>query len=136
MNQIFHHYTLWEDANNGMWKSVSGKEREVMLEDAVRFTGDHILYGSWMMKVIKAWPVACEQNLTNQSINHQAWIGHAAVCLALGIPEDITRDAWWKLTDRQRNDANKQADAAIAAWTSDHKQKTTQCQRGQLELTY
>lgn len=135
MIQVFHHYSAWEDANAGMWRSVSGVERELMVEKAVEFTGNTSLYGSWMMKVILEWPVACEQNFTNQSMNHQAWVGHAAVCLATGIPEDITREAWWKLSEQQRDEANARADEAIRAWKTNYMRKA-KCQNGQLELMY
>ena len=43
-------------------------------------------------------------------------MGHAAVALAIGCPEDITRAAWGKLTDEQQLLANKEAERAIQAW--------------------
>lgn len=116
MKRVFHPYHLWEDFKCGMWRNVVGDERNLWLQKAVEFTGDAELYGLWMMKVIKAWPISCEQNLTCTSMNRQAWIGHAACCLAIGCPEDITRAAWHLLTDQQRNEANQKADEAIKAW--------------------
>lgn len=130
MERIYHHYSKWEDWKFGMWRNVYGKEREEYLQKAIVFTGNADLYGSWMMKIIEQWPYSCEHNLTNPSINHQAWIGHAACCLAIGCPEDITRLAWHELTQDQQDKANAMADKAIGEW------ERRQCQKDQLELMF
>lgn len=104
-----------------------------MLERAIEFTGNHVLYGAWMMRVIAEWPISCEHNLTDVSQNRRAWVGHAAVCLAIGIPEDVVREAWGSLTDEQRRLANLQADKAIKAWEENKHRK---CQSVQLELMF
>ena len=123
MKQVFHHYKDWEEHHHGLWRKVSGAEKEEYLSKAVEFTGNTELYGDWMMKVISEWPVSCEQNLTCSSINRQAWVGHAACCLAIGCPEEVTRLAWWKLTDKQRDEANLKADEAIAKWEEDYRSR-------------
>lgn len=99
-----------------MWRKVSGSEERDLLGNAIEFTGDHELYGQWMNAVIVQWPMACEHNLTDLTQNRRAWIGHAAVTLALGIPEHVTRSAWGFLTRKQQDDANAVADKAIQAW--------------------
>jgi len=83
---------------------------------AVEFTGQPALYGTYMRRVICEWPISCENALTDPFINRRAWLGHAAVALALQIPEDITRAAWNFLNHEQQLLANKEADAAIQAW--------------------
>ena len=103
-----------------MWGRV--KDRQSYLEKAIEFTGDHELYGSWMRKVVTDWPYSCEHNLTNKTINRQAWIGHAAVALAIQCPEDIVRQAWGFLSEDQRIRANMQADMAIAEWERVHEE--------------
>ena len=105
---------MWEEYHNGMWRQPSVAETEALLPMAIQFTGDHRLYGKWMLKVLTAWPVSAEHNLTNISINRKAWIGHAACCLATGIPEVVTRKAWGELTQRQQDKANDMARKAIA----------------------
>jgi len=77
--------------------------------------------------VVKEWPNACEQNLTNTNINRRAWVGHAACCLAFGCPEYITREAWGFLSDKQRDDANKQADYAIMIWEENYYGSKNEC---------
>lgn len=116
INKIWHHYQNWEDYHAGLWRTISGKERTKLLKKAIEFTGDAKLYGSFMQRVIIEWPISCEQNLSDQNINRRAWIGHAACCLAIGAPDDVTRTAWGYLSQVQQDDANAEADRAISEW--------------------
>ncbi len=106
-----------------MWRTIHGQEKKDMIGRAVEFTGDAVLYGSFMRRIIVEWPLACEHNLTERSMNRLAWIGHAASCLAIQCPESITREAWGMLTDRQRVEADNQADAALQCWIKTHEGK-------------
>lgn len=114
--RIYHNYLDWEEFHAGMWRKVPSKDRARLVDTAEAFTGDAALYGEYMMRVIKMWPNSCEHNLTDRAMNRQAWVGHAACCMATGAPEDVTREAWWRLSEDQQNKANAQADIAIAAW--------------------
>lgn len=109
-------YRDWEDYKNGMWRKINSDEEPELLQKAIEFTGNHELYGASMLRVIKEWPVSSKHNLTNVGMNRRAWIGHAAVCLAINVPEHIVRQAWWHLSDEQRIAANHVADLAIAEW--------------------
>ncbi len=113
MKKIWHPYYEWEDYKNGMWESVFGKDRMRLLKKAIEFTGDAKLYGSFMKRVIIEWPIACEHHLSGDSGNKKAWVGHAATCLAIKCPEDITRSAWGYLTKQQQDEANQEAQNAI-----------------------
>ena len=97
---------------------------------AIDFTGNHILYGMYMMKVADSWKYSCEHNLSFLGQNRRAWIGHAACAYALHLPEDIVREAWSNLTEEQQRLANNEADNAIKYW------ERKQCQKGQLELMF
>ena len=119
--RIYHPYWLWEEIEHNMWGEVSN--RQSALNKAVSFTGDHALYGRFMMRIVTEWPISCENALTDYSINRKAWVGHAACALAHGIPEDITRLAWGKLTDEQRLLANKKAERAIQQWEHDYAER-------------
>jgi hypothetical protein len=116
MIKKYHHYEVWEDYMHGMYKKLFGKERNIMLNKAITFTGNAQLYGEWMLKVVDQWPNSCEQNLTDIHVNQQAWIGHAACCMALECPEDLTRIAWGCLSKQQQDEANAKADNAIRIW--------------------
>lgn len=124
--RIYHPYYKWEEYKAGMWSTIEDKKLEYeKTQEAIAFTGDHELYGRYMIKVTDIWKYSCEHNLTNLSINRKAWIGHAAACIAIACPEYITRAAWWELTEQQRILANKQADKAIKKWELDQKLKRT-----------
>lgn len=116
--EIWHPYTSWEEMQSNMWGAV--KNRDEWLQKAVAFTGDHELYGSWMLKVADVWPLSCQQNLTKLDTNRKAWIGHAAVALAMQCPEDIVRQAWGYLSEEQQRLANEKAQQAIEIWEKDN----------------
>jgi hypothetical protein len=131
IKQIFHNYRLWEDYKYGMWETFYGLKHDDFLKAAIALTGDYQVYGYWMMEAIRLWEYSCEHNLTDTAINRQAYIGHAACCLAIGCPEHITREAWHYLTQKQQNDANKEADKAISKWEAKYI-----CQKDQLGLMF
>lgn len=123
MKRIYHHYLTWEDFKNGMWRKETKFYEESELNNVIEFTGDYNLYGTAMLRVIDEWPLACEHNLSNVSINRRAWIGHAACCIEKGYPEYLVRIAWGMLSEQQRVDANNKADYAIEKWVYDFEYK-------------
>lgn len=124
IEKIYHPYWLWEETKYNMWGDV--EEKEKYLKKAIKFTGNYKLYGKYMKLVVKNWRYSCEHNLSCRGQNRQAWIGHAACALAFKCPERIVREAWWHLTDTQRNLANKEADKAISKWEVNHIKKLCQ----------
>lgn len=118
MNQIYHPYNIWEDYLSGMWRKIGKDEEKDFLEKAIIFTGNHVLYGQWMIEVINKWKHSCEHNLTDFGQNRKAWVGHAACQMAINCPEYITRSAWGYLTKDQQDFANDMADKAIRLWES------------------
>lgn len=128
IKRIYHPYFLWEEIKYNMWGST--ENREEYLKKAVEFTGDHFLYGSWMLNVVNDWKYSCEHNLSNLEQNRKAWLGQAACAYAFKCPEDIVREAWNLLTDEKRYLANMQADKNILIW------ENRQCQNDQLELMF
>ena len=121
--RIWHPYWNWEDYHAGMWRKLPKYDERKAFAEALEFTGDHKLYGSWMRRVVDEWPAACEHNFTDSATNKQAWVGHAACALALGLPEYIVRKAWALLSDEQRVAANKEADEAYAVWLDRYRQE-------------
>lgn len=114
LKRVYHPFQDWEEIPANMWGEVENKDQA--LRQAIKFTGNAELYGSYMMRVVRDWPVSCENALTDYTINRKAWIGHAAVALAIGVPENITRQAWGMLTNEQQRLANRQAEYAISTW--------------------
>lgn len=125
IERVWRPWTEWEEVQHNMWGDVH--DSKMMLECAVAFTGDAALYGSYMQRVIREWPVSCENALTDPYLNRKAWIGHAAVALAMGCPEDITRKAWGKLTDEQQHLANMEAVRAIQSWEDNYRANKQLC---------
>lgn len=114
IDRIYHPWDKLEEVKANMWGEA--EDRKDMLAKAIKFTGDHKLYGSFMRRVIVEWPISCENALTDHSLNKKAWIGHAACAMAISCPEDITREAWGHLTDGQQLLANKEAARALQSW--------------------
>ena len=119
IKRIYHPYWLWEETKYNLWGHVASHDE--WLRKAIRFTGDYKLYGKWMRKVIKNWKYSCEHNLSNLESNRKAWLGHAAIALAIRCPEYITREAWGYLSEKQQNFANKEAQKAIDLWEKKYK---------------
>ena len=124
MKRVYYSFEKWEDYKLGMWRKLHASEESEFVEMAVEFTGDPDLYGSFMIAAIMEWPFGCEHNLTCAGMNRQAWIGHAAACIAINSPEYITRLAWWKLTKEQQDKANAKADLAIQTWEEQYAKDT------------
>lgn len=118
MKRVWVPVDQWEELRFNMWGDV--KDRRRHLERAVTFTGNHRLYGRYMMRVVQEWPSSCLNALTDGNLNHKAWVGQAACALALRCPEDVTRQAWGLLSNGQRILANRQADRAIQSWKMRH----------------
>jgi len=125
MKQIFHPYTEWEDWKSGMWRKETSEYELKEMQNIIDFTGDNLRYGKSMLRVINEWPVICENNLSNISINRKAWIGHAACCIEMKYPEYLVRQAWRQLSEKQRELANKQAEIIIKAWERKQKYNPT-----------
>lgn len=118
LDRVYHPVSEWEEVAANMWGEAT--DPKAMLESAIAFTGDHVEYGRYMLRVAREWPISCENALTDKSLNRRAWIGHAACALALSCPEDITRKAWGYLTDEQRFLANAAAERAIRDWVESY----------------
>ena len=114
LNRVYHPVDQWEEVRHNMWGEV--EDRATWIERAIRFTGNHKKYGSYMRRVVEEWPISCENALTDYRINRKAWIGHAACALAMRCPEDVVREAWGRLNDEQRLLANREAERSIAIW--------------------
>lgn len=121
MKKIWHPYWNWEDWKAGMWSRVSASAEKELLPIAIEFTGNTELYGSYMVRVINEWPISCEHNFTDKSLNKKAWVGHAAAALAHNLPEYIVRRAWGILTENQRIEANLKAENAIMIWLKSYR---------------
>lgn len=108
-------YTEWEDFRAGMYRDPQASEREPMTELAISLLSDAHRLVAAMRSVTIGWRLAAEANL-HEPPNNRAWLGQAACCYAAGVPEELTRAAWGRLTDQQRIAANRIADQVIDEW--------------------
>lgn len=113
MKQIYIPYILWEDFHAGMWRKLPKDQEPIFLSRAIEFTGNTEIYGMAMQIVIDEWPLTMLNSLTNPGINKRAFLGHCATQWAENIPEYITRQAWYQLTQEQRTLADEQAEICI-----------------------
>lgn len=123
MRRVYHHYEKWEETKAGLWRRPTGEERQALIANCAVFMADTSAFRRAMERAIEEWPISCEANFTTKSINRQAWLGHAACCIAIGCPEEPTRAAWWKLTQMQRDLADEAAAEVIKIWEQRYKEK-------------
>jgi hypothetical protein len=119
----FHHYTLCEEFDAGMWRIVPSEEKPGFIRTVAEFMKDAEAFHAGMMRAVREWPYSCEAAFTASSVNQRAWVGHAACCIVHHSPEDLTRLAWHTLTKEQQDAGNAAADRAIAAWRASYTQE-------------
>lgn len=111
-------YRDLEEFHAGMWRRQSGEAAQLNLVAlAARLLRDPERFRAALAKVLREWPTSCRAELTRRG-NHLAWLGQAACCVVHGVPEDLTRRAWWKLTEAERAVADSVAREAEASWRS------------------
>lgn len=130
MNRIYHPHTKLEEVSSGMWRIVSSQERNEYAIKACLLMKDTNAFEAAMRRASFDWVKSCEHNLTETSMNRIAWLGHAGCCIALGSPEDATRQGWWMLNQAEQDLANAAAAKVLKEWEG------RQCQSENLELMF
>ena len=120
MVRIWHHYTTWEDYQNGMYEEVKDDGKPERIFDSMNLLSDTMELEIVMSEVTEKWFYACQQFLTHKASNRNAWLGQAACCLAHGATESETRKAWNMLTIEQMEAANSVAVNVIRKWEIRH----------------
>jgi len=108
----------WEDWKNGMWEKSDTPLIHEQQAISILSDPDQCTYS--MQRVINEWPICTRQALTDTSSNRKSWLGQAACSLQSGVPESITRTAWFKLTPDQRDQANNIAQKIIEEWVKNY----------------
>lgn len=121
MARYYCHYQLLEEYHAGMWRKVSSEVTKLnLIAQAVAHFRNIQDFKDSCLSVITHWRHSCLTAFTTPSLNKIAWIGQAAVCQKHRVPEDLTRRAWWKLTEEQRDSCNEVAAEALASWRYNH----------------
>jgi len=108
-DRIYHHYEDLEEYHAGMWKIVRGKPRKNYVAAAAGLMQDPGAFKDAMLQALTLWPKSCDANLTAESVNRIAWLGHAGCCIGTGSPEEATRVAWHTLASDEQAEANRVA---------------------------
>lgn len=124
MRRVFHHWETWECVKAGMYASDAGHDPESATRLYAEFLRDIPRFERAMERVVKEWPISCEQFLSNDSINRIAWLGQSAMCIDTGIPRNF-RAGFKLLSDSEQEAANAAAARMLSAWIADYKRTTT-----------
>lgn len=122
MKPVYYRHELWEDYKIGMYAKQchpSGVSAAYcILKDPVK------LYDA-MYYVSHHWPYSSEMNLTNSSMNRQAWLGQAACAWMVHATDEETKTAWRALTKEEQDRANAVANRIINEWEIEYAEKTS-----------
>lgn len=121
MERIYHPYWLWEDYKNGFFDNVSGEQKKQLQLKVIEMFENEQLTIENMNYVVDNWKYSMEHNLTNNSLNHIAYIGQSACCNYAKIPNTITMECWSMLDIKVQERANKNAISAIERWKESNK---------------
>jgi hypothetical protein len=118
--RIYHRHEGWEDFKAGMYRLPSKNDSIHQVSSARMMLSQVSLFFTLATKMVEEWKTCAEANLTNPSLNHQAWIGHASACYFCGASESQAIEAWHQLDYAEQLAANRIADEVIANWREWH----------------
>jgi len=122
MSRDYKRYDQLEEVKFGMWDDTVNKKEQI--NKCVKFMMDVPLFGEYMMKVVKDWQFSCANSLTDESLNHKAWIGQAACAYSIGVPNDIVRISWGLMNSEKQKLSNSFAERAIKYWKQNNQRKS------------
>jgi hypothetical protein len=99
-------------------------DREGRLQSYAEFLRDLPRFAKALERVLMEWPIACEQFLSNESINRIAWLGQASMCLETGVPRKY-RAGFMRLSVQEQRRANATAQQALTRWIKRHAGKNS-----------
>ena len=116
MNRIFHPWWEWENVPAGFYEPIAkGYDVETAKNAYAEFLRDTKRFQKALERVVSEWPKACEQFLTNDSINRVAWLGQAAMCIETGVPCWF-RAGFQRLSNEEQRTANATAVRCLHNW--------------------
>ncbi len=118
IEQKFHHFSRWEDYKNGFYDSSCERyDEKINLSVELLSNQDH--FCEVAIDMFDTWKISAEQNLTDNAINKNAWIGQASCCFNHSSPSYVTIEAWWRLDEETRKKANDTARKALKKWQAE-----------------
>lgn len=122
INQIFHHFSKWEDYKFGFYDTTCDSSKEHIKKSIDLLSNQNEFY-KYAKRVITEWVYSCEHNLTDPSLNKIAYIGQSACCLKNNTPSFVTRNAWQYIDEDIQIMANNTAKKILKEWKIKHLQK-------------
>jgi len=116
IDRFFCHYEELEEYKFGMWRRAGSGEFKDKAKKARHFMMNVEAFSEAMGDVCDQWPNSCKSNFTTPSVNPVAWLGQAAVCHAIAVPESCVRAAWCELPATIQHMANAKAKMHILSW--------------------
>ena len=116
LKRVYRHYEELEEFHAGMWKIIRGEDRKSAIKRAADLMKNASDFQSAMTRALVEWEKSCEVNLTAESVNRIAWLGHAGCCIGVDSPEESTRAAWHTLNKDEQDAANKAAAVVLNIW--------------------
>ena len=116
MKQFYSEYTKWEDYKNGMYIVDESKDKDKLMQLAIKMLSNNELFLNTCKEVVVKWNVSTKVNLTNTSSNRKAWLGQACCNYKYSVPEIYTREAWFLITEKQRIEAKNIAEKIIKSF--------------------
>ena len=113
----WHPIQKWESVKAGLYadRPPSGMDADEAKNAYAAFLADSSRFRAALERVLAEWPIACEQFLSNASINRIAWLGQAAMCIETRVPCKY-RSGFALLTEAQQLKANEIAAEALHTW--------------------
>jgi hypothetical protein len=117
MNRVYHPWWEWESVAAGFYApTAKGFDTTQAKQAYADFLRDSPRFEAALKRVLAEWPNACEQFLSNESINRIAWLGQASMCIETGVPCWF-RAGFQQLTDSEQRAANSLAALYLHRWT-------------------
>lgn len=124
LRRIYHPWHKWECFRAGFYNSIApngwspGRAKGFYRD----FLGNDRLFASSMGRVEREWICSSEHFLTNSNINRVAWLGQAAACISMSLP-NCFRGGFSLLTESQQRQANELAFEFLRGWLYRHDTK-------------
>lgn len=117
MKRIFHTWDKWECYPAGLYETnpPNGMTADEARTAYATFLKDSPRFRKALAGVLRDWPNSTEHYLTNERMNRIAWLGQAAVCYDMGIPQDF-RSGYFQMTKTEQAHADRVALNALNEW--------------------
>lgn len=125
IERIYHTWDKWECYPLGFYEnSLPGKTDEECREMYRAFLADLPRFRAALERVLAEWPNSTEHYLTNEKMNRIAWLGQAAACIDMGMPQRY-RSGYFGLTDEQQQAADTLALEYLNRWLAGRGHEST-----------